>query len=158
MNAAHLHLLLNHIPILGSIFCAGLLIFGIVRKNESLQRTALWTLVLVGLISIATFVSGEPAEEVIENIPGVSHDLIHAHEDLAKKGFILIEFISILAIGTLYLWRKNVLWARRLMYGVAVLLVVEAGIMFKIGETGGEITHSELKSDAQPIAPAHHDD
>ena len=35
MNWAHLHLLINHIPVLGTVFGTLLLIFGMAKKNKS---------------------------------------------------------------------------------------------------------------------------
>ena len=38
MNPAHLHLMLNHIPVLGTAFGLGLLVFAIWRKGASIRR------------------------------------------------------------------------------------------------------------------------
>lgn len=38
MSAAHVHLLLNHIPILGSIFGLLVLCYGIWRKSDEIKR------------------------------------------------------------------------------------------------------------------------
>ena len=48
MNWTHLHLALNHVPVLGSLFVALLLIAGIARKSEELKRMSLWWFVILG--------------------------------------------------------------------------------------------------------------
>ena len=41
MNFAHLHLLLNHFPIIGTIVGLGLFLLSLVGKNEDLRRSSL---------------------------------------------------------------------------------------------------------------------
>jgi uncharacterized membrane protein len=40
MNDAHLHMVVNHFPIIGTIFGFGVLIVGLVLKNKTLQNTS----------------------------------------------------------------------------------------------------------------------
>ena len=41
MNWAHMHLLINHIPVLGMVFGTLLLAYGLVKKNEEIKRVSL---------------------------------------------------------------------------------------------------------------------
>lgn len=43
MSATHLHLVLNHVPILGIPFGIALLLMGVLRHSEELKRAALVT-------------------------------------------------------------------------------------------------------------------
>jgi len=43
MNGAHLHLLLNHIPVIGVPLGLLLLAFAFLRRSEEWKRAALWT-------------------------------------------------------------------------------------------------------------------
>lgn len=47
MNWVHLHLALNHVPVLGALFGALLLGVGLVRRSDELQRVSLWALAAV---------------------------------------------------------------------------------------------------------------
>lgn len=47
MNAAHLHLALNHLPVIGSLFSALLLGWALLRSAYELKRAALGAVVLV---------------------------------------------------------------------------------------------------------------
>ena len=40
MNQAHLHMVLNHFPIIGLIFGIGVLFYGIIKKHSILINTA----------------------------------------------------------------------------------------------------------------------
>ncbi|MFC7671286.1 hypothetical protein ACFQT0_30695 [Hymenobacter humi] len=85
MNQAHWHLLLNHAPILGSLFGLVLLLLAVaLRLQPVLLRTGLVTLIVAALLTIPTQLTGDGAEEVVEDQPGVSEPLIHEHEEAAE--------------------------------------------------------------------------
>ena len=73
-NTAHLHVVLNHVPTIG--FCVGLVIFliGLARRHDSLKRTGLTVFFVVANVSIATYVTGVGAEELIKDRPGRLRD------------------------------------------------------------------------------------
>ena len=71
MDEARIHLLLNHSPILGSRFGAVLLLVAVLQRNEVLIRTGLIMLVVAAALAIPTQLSGQGAEEVVEDRPGV---------------------------------------------------------------------------------------
>jgi hypothetical protein len=52
MNAAYGHLVLNHFPILGTLFGLVLLAAALMRKSDELQRGALMTFAVVGALSL----------------------------------------------------------------------------------------------------------
>ncbi|MEM9674695.1 MAG: hypothetical protein AAF992_19025, partial [Bacteroidota bacterium] len=68
MNDAQIHLALNHFPILGTLFGTVILGFGVFRKNKSLLDTGLIILFLMTLITIPVYISGEGAEEIVEEL------------------------------------------------------------------------------------------
>lgn len=76
MNAPHLHLLLNHVPVLGSAFGLGLLAFALWRKSDELKKTAFGVFVIAALLAVPGYLSGEPAEEGVESLPGVFKAII----------------------------------------------------------------------------------
>ncbi len=72
MNQAHFHLILNHLPILGILFGLIILTGGFLTKNAAVKRTALGMFVLSAIFAIPAYLTGEGAEEVVENLPGVN--------------------------------------------------------------------------------------
>ena len=50
MNPAHLHLMLNHIPVLGTAFCMALVGWALILKSEELKRVSLGAFVIVALL------------------------------------------------------------------------------------------------------------
>ena len=77
MDATHLHLLLNHFPIIGTLLGVGVMLYGYVTSSDQVKKVALWTWALMALIAIPVYLTGEPAEEAVEGLAGVSESLIH---------------------------------------------------------------------------------
>ncbi|HXI20948.1 MAG TPA: hypothetical protein VNH46_07685, partial [Gemmatimonadales bacterium] len=90
MNAAHLHLMLNHLPVLGAPFAALLLVWGLFRRSRDLLRTALGVAVVVAAVSYPVFLTGEPAEDRVEDAGWASERLVHQHEERAELGLIAV--------------------------------------------------------------------
>ena len=80
MNAAQIHLLSNHLPLTIPFIGLIVLFISFFVKSDIVRRTGYFILLLGGLFTIPTFLSGEGAEEIVEHL-GKSHDLIHEHEE-----------------------------------------------------------------------------
>lgn len=144
MNAAHVHLILNHVPILG--FALGLLLLGWARwrNSEETARAALALFLLVGLTSIAVFFSGEQAEDVVEGLAGVSHDAIEAHEEFAELAMIVSVVVGLASAGALAAFWKRALPGWVTSAGLAAGLVVLTMLAYA-GYQGGQIHHQEIR-------------
>ena len=68
MNAAHWHLVLNHIPLIGIGFVALLMVIAFLRKSSELVSVSMVLAVIVALFAIPAYLTGEPAEEVVSRI------------------------------------------------------------------------------------------
>ena len=61
-NAAHWHLLVNHLPIVGGMFGILILLWGIIRKNNLFVNLSLIVFVACAVFSIIASQTGESAE------------------------------------------------------------------------------------------------
>jgi hypothetical protein len=155
MNGAHLHLMLNHWPIFGTLFAFLLLGFARVRKSDELITVGLGLLVLVALGAIPVYLTGEPAEDAIEHLPGVSKDLIEEHEEAAEVAFVLVEILGALGLAGLFLARRSKR-ALPLMGTIALgLSLVVLGAMAWVGNLGGPIRHPEIRNGTAANAGNH---
>ena len=145
MTATHLHLLLNHLPILGVPFGLALLAYGSLRRQEQVQRVALLIFVLLGLAVWPVFLTGEPAEEGVENLPQVSETVIEPHEDAAKLALISTEVLALASLGALVLYRRKPLSAYATVPVMGVALVATLALGWT-GWLGGQIRHTEIRS------------
>ncbi|HQZ83216.1 MAG TPA: hypothetical protein PLR83_08350, partial [Pyrinomonadaceae bacterium] len=88
MDPVHVHLFLNHFPVICSVLAVPLFAWAYLRKSDELKQLTLLVLVFAAAVTIPVYLSGEPAEEVVEKLAGVSHDLIEQHEDAAYFAMI----------------------------------------------------------------------
>jgi hypothetical protein len=147
MNPAHIHLLLNHIPVLGTAFGILLLLFGILRKNNEAKRFGLVMFLLCGLIAIPVFLTGEPAEEIVEHQIGIDKEAIEEHEDSATWALVSVEVLAVLSLISLFLFHKTAFpgWA---MVIVMLIALVTSGIIARTANLGGMINHPEITGTA----------
>lgn len=150
MNGAHLHLLINHIPVLGTFFGLALLAFAVWKRSDELRKAALGTFVIAALAAAATYFTGEPAEDVVKGLPGVSGALMHRHEDAAGIALGGSIALGVLALGGLIWYR----WGRQTRTWFSTLALVAAiivtGLMAWTANLGGQIRHTEIRPDAVP--------
>jgi uncharacterized membrane protein len=156
MNWAHLHLMLNHLPVLGTVFGLALLAWALLRRNETMQRAALGTFILAALTAIPVYLTGEPSEEMVEHLAGTAEQAIEAHEEAAVVALIAVEALGAMALAALLLFRKRVM--PRPMVGAAlVFALVTAGWMAQTANLGGRIRHAELRATATQTQDTHDD-
>lgn len=148
MDTTHIHLLLNHVPILGSFFGFLLLVVGLIMKNRVLERAALVTLIVTCLVGIPAFLSGEGAEERVEHLGDVSESYIEQHEEMATIAFWMMNITGVTALLTFALSLVKGSRNPRLTLITMLLAIVTFGTMVATGNYGGQIRHSELREGA----------
>jgi hypothetical protein len=144
MNLAHLHLLLNHFPIIGTTIGVALLVGSLPRKDDDLKRAGLIILAAMALIALPTFFSGVGAKGAIKDDAGISGALIDRHEGAAILAFFFIEVTGALALVAL--WQRHSA-AKERGWTLASLLFFSAiavGLIARVENTGAEIRHTEM--------------
>ena len=68
MDATHLHLMLTHFPIVGTIIGIGVLAYGQFINNNSIKKLALAIFIVMSILTIPVFLTGEGAEETVEHL------------------------------------------------------------------------------------------
>ena len=144
MNGALVHLLLNHIPILGSLFVICLIVYGLIVKSEDIFRAALVALVAISLLSIPAYLSGEDAEHVVEDITSVNKQAMEDHEDMAEISFWILMMNGAIALGTIIASRKPALISKPLLWINFIVALIVFVMMARTGWSGGQIRHSEI--------------
>lgn len=147
MNATYVHLLLNHFPIVGTLIGGLLLAWGLVVKNESYKKAAAVLLVLMSLTAVPVYLTGEPAEESVESLPGVSEAMLHLHEQAATVALWLMVVTGVAALTVLVL--QSLQKKTATVYALTLVLVLGCfAAMAYTGYYGGKIRHSEIRTDA----------
>jgi uncharacterized membrane protein len=145
MNQVHFHLLVNHLPIAGTIFGFLVLLAGYLFRAAAIKRTAMGLFLAAALLAIPAFLTGEGAEEVVEALPGISHDQIEQHEEYGETFLFLLGILAIAAVAALIadVRGHRIYQALYLLtFACSLACIVVAA---QVGVSGGEIRHSEIR-------------
>jgi hypothetical protein len=140
MTWAHLHLALNHVPVIGIFLVILLLGAAVFRGSGDLLRASYWLIILLTVIAIGVYFTGEPAEELIEHLAGFSEPLVERHEEAALIATIAISILGMAAVAGLTLRVRP--WYPK---AVLLLALLVTGLMGWTANLGGQIRHSEIR-------------
>jgi uncharacterized membrane protein len=146
-SGAHLHLLVNHAPIFGSLFALLLLLASYFTSADVLRRTAFVVIICTAIAGAAADLSGDAAVGAIRGFPGVKREVIRAHEQMADKAYILGGILGVLGLAALVRWRRTpVPGSATAVMAVATAFVM--GAMMYTGLLGGQVRHTEVRPGA----------
>ena len=150
MNFAHLHLIMNHVPTIGSVAALGLLFLGYARRNDHLKHVGLELLFVIAVLTLPVYVSGVAAHQELRQmkLASVSDDAIRVHQDAAIIGFTLIQFAGFVAWTALWQWKRHGRAARGMVPACTGLLLLSLAVMGWVANLGGEIRHPEILAGA----------
>ena len=151
MNAAHVHLILNHIPVIGSMMAIFILVIGIMKNSDDVKKVCMLVIIFTSLLTIPVYLTGDKAEGMIEgNYEDVDEEFIHAHEDFALYSFIAMNITGAVALISMFLFKKPKILPNSFAYFMLVLLFIVNAMMGYTGNLGGKIHHPEIREDKLP--------
>src|SRR5580700_746717 len=145
LNFAHLHLLLNHFPIIGMVLGFALFLVSFWGKNQDLRRSSLMIFAGIALLTIPTFLSGFGARLAIQPMPDFSDPLVQRHE-----GSALLSLWFMLATGAfslVELWRMRYQAPKGRNANLLIIFILSTLtliVMARTSNTGGDIRHPEV--------------
>ncbi|HXG23548.1 MAG TPA: hypothetical protein VNJ09_03255 [Chthonomonadales bacterium] len=154
MNWTHVHLFMNHVPVMGTLFGILLLAAAMAMRSTQLKRVSLTVFVFVALAALPVYFTGEPAEETVKHLPGVNEVNIEQHEAAAKLSFVVIEALGVLALGVILLSRRSNTVPTGLLSAIFLVSLVAGGLVARTANLGGQIRHSEIRIAATPSTQA----
>jgi hypothetical protein len=150
-NGAAIHLLINHVPVIAYPFVAAALLWGLVRREESVVIFACYAAVVAGVSAITTYLTGDGAEEVLRKFPDFNIEMVHTHEDTAFIALLFSIAASLLAVALLPYFRYsfikfNNLKIRKLVLKTLLSLCLIISAIFAVAaHQGGLIRHTEIR-------------
>lgn len=146
INAAQIHLALNHFPIAGCFFTIMFLLGGLIFKKRDLIFSGMLIAVLSGIFIIPMDLSGDGVEDIVKNKPGVTRELIHEHEEMADKALIVFELTAISAIAWFIARKKRSDLMGKIEIVSLCLSIAGAVIIANTAHLGGLIRHEEIRA------------
>lgn len=146
MTQVHLHLLITHLPIFGSILGGLVLAHGLWAKSNPTLIAAYNLLIISSAGAVIAFLTGEGAEETVEKIQGVSENMIEQHSDFAIYALVSLSILGAASLVGLFLSLKKSPLARTFAIITLVISFISFGLIARTGYLGGQIRHTEINS------------
>ena len=159
MNGAHLHLLLNHFPIITPLLAIPITAIGVWRQSPPVQKVGLSLLTLTIAMGAAAYFTGSPAGEILKDYSGINRTALDNHALAAPYVFL---GNGLVALASLLLLRKlsKEQTPSRLAWGAYFVLSLWAlTIVLQTARLGGQIKHEETQEvaakgdEAKPSTP-----
>jgi len=157
----YIHVVLDHLPIFGTILGALALAISLILRSRAAQVTALIITLIAGASAYPVFVTGQRAYKAIRGMADdAGADVLDEHMDRAEKTIGVFYFLAALAIAGLLVpikWPKSAVPLAALTLVVAIFC---SGIAVYIAQPGGRVRHPEFRP-SETSTPAsetdHHD-
>ncbi len=150
MNSIHLHLMLNHIPIFGTIILFILFSYSVFRQKEDLSKKLLWLFPVLAVFTTILILTGDPSANVVRTYEGINREAIDTHETFGYISFYLILAISALSFAGIYFSKKKNILPSWIKYGIIILSFLCTVAIAWTGKLGGEIRHVEISKGINP--------
>jgi len=151
MNQAHIHLLITHLPIFGSILGAIVLVHGLWTKSNQTKIAAYNIFIVSSIGAGIAYLTGEAAEETVEKIQGVSKNMIDQHQDFATFALISLIVLGVIALLGLFLTLRKSSFIKPIALIMLFVSLISFVLVARTGYLGGQIRHTEVNADATPI-------
>ncbi|MDI1318193.1 DUF2231 domain-containing protein [Flavobacterium sp.] len=148
MDQTHLHLLITHLPIFGSLLGTFVLGYALWKKSDSTTLAAYYMLVISAIGAAIAYLTGEGAEETVENIQGVSETVIEQHADFAVYALIGLSIVGVFSLIGIYFVHIKSTFAKTIAIATLFLALISFGLVARTGYLGGQIRHTEIASGA----------
>lgn len=146
MNWVHLHLALNHVPVLGVLFAFILLVVGLIKRSDELKRTSLCFLLVLTLISIPIKFTGDFAYEKTSEEPWMSASIAEEHEQSADQATTAVFLLGIAAAFGLFRGRGKRTIPTWVYATTLILALATFVLMARTANLGGQIRHPEIRA------------
>jgi hypothetical protein len=154
MTAHHLHLLLNHFPIVGLLVMLAALLIALWNNNKMLLHFSLVGIIALTLMTIPLHETGEAAEDVVEKSTTINERIIEEHEEAAEWATPLMYISGALALIGLFFSLKRDGIPVAIKSVLIIILLMTQVAMIRTGYLGGKIRRPELQNSGNTTGAA----
>jgi hypothetical protein len=144
VNTPHVHLLLNHVPTVGTVVAFGLLLLSLLRRDDGLKRAGLEAFYVIALFTLPAYLSGVGTQMALEQTPGIAKDVVTRHSDAALVAFLFMLMTGGMSWLALWQWRRLARPRNGSVAAVLVLGAITLALMGRAANIGGDIRHPEI--------------
>jgi hypothetical protein len=147
LNAAHFHIAINHLPVVGFMAALVLAICALFIKDRMLHLTAWMFTVGCAVTVVISFLTGEPAEAMIEGTPGLSDAYLSAHMRWGQWTYWAGIGVGLIALVGWFIAKRKFEADRKAMVLLIVMLLAANFLGAMTASLGGDIKHPEIHGD-----------
>ena len=148
MTQTHVHLLITHLPIFGSVLGAFVLAYGIWTKSNHTIIAAYNVFIISAIGASIAYLTGEGAEESVENLQGVIKATIKQHEEFAIYALISLIILGVSSIAGIFLVLRKPTTTKTSAIVILFISLISFGLVATTGYLGGQIRHTEISTGA----------
>lgn len=146
MSQVHLHLIVTHLPVFGSILGALVLGYGLWTKSNQTKNAAYFLFIISAIGASIAYLTGEGAEDVVEKIQGVSKNTIEIHEDAAMYALISLIALGVMSGVAFMVTRFKASFIKATSIIILVFSLISFGLAARTSYLGGQIRHTEIST------------
>jgi uncharacterized membrane protein len=146
MSLTHLHLLVTHLSIYGSIFGGLVLLHGIWTRSIQTKIAAYNIFIISAIAASIAYFSGEEAEETVENIQGIAESTVEQHEDFAVFALVSLIILGASSIFGIIMHLRKPALSRGIATVILIISIISFFLIARTGYLGGQIRHTETNS------------
>lgn len=160
MNQVYVHLIISHLPIIGTLLGLLVLIYALWVRSHHTQIAAYALFVISSLGAVVAYLSGAGAEDAVEHLQGVTKSVIERHENFSVYALVALIVLGVASIVGIALTLKKSKLSRMASTVILILSIVGFGLIGWTGYLGGLIRHTEINTpvmETQVHDPHEHD-
>jgi hypothetical protein len=144
MNAIHVHLLVTHFPILGTLIGAFILWGGHALDQRPTRKIAYLLFIFCGVAAFISSASGEESASLLKHQTSFDPALIEAHQKYAGTAFVWSAILGAASMGAFWLEHKAPRYVRKTSLLLLIVAFANFSLLAWVGWQGGKITHDEI--------------
>ena len=154
MTQTHIHLIITHLSIIGSFLGGFVLVHALWTKSNHTKIAAYNIFIISALATGIAYLTGDAAQDTVENIQGVARNMIDQHEDFAAIALVSLIILGVVSIFGLFLTLKKSSSVRIVAFVILFVSLISFGLITRTGYLGGKIRHTETNATQVPQQPA----
>lgn len=152
-NWAHVHIAINHIPIIGVPIVLIFLLIGLVMRNQGLVKVSMYGFGILGFITLFVAGAGAAAQGIVNDELINAELFIHRHKIAAFMTGAVVVILGVWStIGAASFSKASRSQKTIFSGGSTVLAVVAIGMLFWTAQRGTMINHPEVVAGEAPVA------